>query len=72
MPTVSLLVFKEGLQDLAALKLLEGYIGREKTVELIEETLGEEIRFDRCFSADRILAMRRAVDEKIRILAEKP
>ncbi len=46
-PLVSLRfkVFRDALQDLRALKLLESKIGYEKTLELIENTVGEPLSF---------------------------
>ncbi|MBR6510021.1 MAG: DUF4091 domain-containing protein [Clostridia bacterium] len=64
-PAISLIVFNEALQDMRALQLLESYIGYEKTVELVEEALGEEVTFDSCYSAEAILKMREAVNKRI-------
>lgn len=38
-------MFREGLQDLRALKLLEALAGREKTLALLEQNLREELTF---------------------------
>lgn len=65
LPTVSLFVFREALQDLRALKLLEQRLGYEGTVELIEGILGGEITFGRCFPADRLTAMREEINDRI-------
>jgi hypothetical protein len=43
--SIRLEVFHEALQDLRALELLEQYIGKERTVELLEEGLAEPITF---------------------------
>lgn len=67
-PALRLFVFNEALQDIRALKLLESYIGHDETVEFVEGILGE-ISFQRCYSADALLKMRRAVNEKIAELA---
>ena len=48
-----------------ALNLLESYIGYEKTVALIEEILGETVTFESCYSAEAILNLRKAVNERI-------
>lgn len=40
-------VFREALQDMRALELLESLAGRERTLSLLEEGLEEPIRFDR-------------------------
>ena len=39
------LVFYEGLQDLAACRLLEKYVGREEAIRIIEEEAGMKITF---------------------------
>lgn len=70
-PAISLFVFYEALQDIRTLKLLEKYIGHNRTVEFIEEQLGGEISFKRCFSEDKILKMRQAVNEKLSQLSKK-
>ena len=43
LPSLRLKVFYDAVQDLKALKLLESLIGREKTVELLEDGLGSPI-----------------------------
>jgi hypothetical protein len=43
--SIRLEVFQEALQDLRALELLEQYIGKERTVALVEEGLAEPISF---------------------------
>ena len=65
LPTISFMVFREALNDLRALKLLEKQIGYNETVKFIENVLGKEITFDTCFTADKILDMRKAVNEKV-------
>lgn len=65
LPTISLFVFNEALQDMRALKLLEGYIGYEAVVELVEKELGETVSFYHCFNAERLLSMRAAVNRRI-------
>ena len=65
LPTISFMVFREAIGDLRALKLLEKQIGHEETVKFIEDILGKEITFETCFTADKILNMRKAVNEKI-------
>lgn len=70
-PAIGLFVFQEALQDLRALKLLETDIGHEKTVALIEETLGETVSFDHCYTAKSLLRLRERVNETIAFLAEK-
>ncbi|BBI33384.1 DUF4091 domain-containing protein [Cohnella abietis] len=43
--SIRLKVLFEALQDLRALKLLEGLIGREETLRILEEGLGEALTF---------------------------
>ncbi|MBR3440020.1 MAG: DUF4091 domain-containing protein, partial [Clostridia bacterium] len=45
LPSLRLKVFYDALQDMRALKLLESIIGREKTVELLEEGLDTPLSF---------------------------
>ncbi len=65
MPAIGLIVFNEALQDLRALKLLEEKIGYEETVKLAEKTLGATITFNKCFSAEELLKLRKLVNQKI-------
>lgn len=65
-----LIVFHEGLQDLAALQLLESFIGHEKTVEFVESYTGNIIFKECAFDPDVLLDMRRALNEKLRELAK--
>lgn len=44
--SIRLAVFFDALQDMRALKLLESYIGHEKTVEFIEDFFEMTIKFD--------------------------
>jgi hypothetical protein len=58
-------VFREALQDLRALRLLESLVGREETVRLLED--GESITFSRYpRGAEWLLAMRDRVNEAIK------
>lgn len=67
-PSLRLLVFKEALQDLSALKALEKKIGYDKVIALMEEDIDFEIEFDKYpKSADYILNLREKVN---RMLAE--
>jgi hypothetical protein len=43
--SIRLEVLYEALQDVRALRLLEGYIGRDNVIELLEEKLEQEITF---------------------------
>lgn len=65
MPAIGLAVFNEALQDMRALQLLEQFLGYEATVGFAEEILGEKICFNKCFSAEKLLRLRREVNKKI-------
>jgi len=67
MPAIGLVVFNEALQDMRALQLLESSIGYEATVKFAEEVLGCEICFNKCFSAEKLLELREAVNAKISV-----
>lgn len=60
--SIPLKVFREALQDLRALRLLEEKFGREKVLELIEDGLSEPIAFD-CYPkrADYLLDLRKRI-----------
>jgi len=61
LPSMRLLVFREALQDLRALKLLEQFKGREYVLALLEQAFGE-VTFTRCAkSAGEFLRFRDAV-----------
>lgn len=60
-------VFREALQDLRALELLESLVGREKTLQVLEEGLAEPLTFSRYPSdAEWLLGMRERVNAAIR------
>ncbi len=60
-------VFREALQDLRALELLESLAGREKTLELLEEGLAEPLTFSRYPAGiDQVLGMRERINAAIR------
>ena len=60
------LVFFEGLQDIRAMRLLEGYIGREATVALVKDAFGGEITFRTCAKdGATVLRVREAVNAAI-------
>lgn len=57
--------FREGLDDMRALSLLESLIGREKTLEAVESVAGE-IVFSRCVCGTaQMLALRDRIDSLI-------
>lgn len=64
--SMRIVVFSQALQDLRALKLLSSYIGREKTIELIEKVTGE-ITFENCArNALTVLNVRKAIMDELR------
>ena len=59
-------VFYDALQDMRALYALENKIGREKVLELIDNGLSEEIRFESFPHDDRwLLGLRETVNKKL-------
>lgn len=61
LPSMRLAVFREALQDLRALKLLERFMGRDYVLGLLREAFGE-VTFTRCAkSAGEFLRFREAV-----------
>ena len=64
--SLRLIVFYQALQDLAAMKLLEKYIGYDEVLKIIEGIAGNVI-FDKCTSDPKIvLDIRNAVNERLR------
>ena len=62
LPSLRLMVFREALEDLAAMKLCAQRHGKEAVVAAMEEIFGD-IRFDRCpTTSAQMLAVREAVD----------
>lgn len=69
--SLRLLVFYDALQDVRALKLLESYIGKDETVKLVEETVGETISFsDYVHCPAKLLAVRDVINAKIKELSK--
>ena len=63
--SIRLAVFYHALQDLAAMRLLEEYIGYDETLKLIESVAGNVV-FDKCASkSDIILKTRQRVNERL-------
>jgi hypothetical protein len=59
-------VFREGLQDLRAMRLLEEKIGRKKTVEFIEEGLNYSLKMDKYpRSSEWILVLRDKINRRL-------
>ena len=66
LPSLRGIVFKEALQDMQMLEMLEKIIGKEKTLTLIEECAGMDVTFDNYpRNADFIINLREKVREKI-------
>lgn len=66
-PSLRLKVFHEGLQDLRALQLLEGFIGKEQVMKLLEDDLAEPLTFKRYpWSADWLLRKRDRVNKALK------
>jgi hypothetical protein len=62
LPSIRLMVFREALEDLAAMKLCAEKRGKEAVVNAMEQVFGD-IRFDRCpTTGTQMLAVREAVD----------
>lgn len=69
--SLRLKVFYDALQDVRAFKLLESFIGKDKTVALIEETVGQTVTFkDYPHSAEALLNLREKVNAKIKEFAK--
>ena len=66
--SIRLKVFKEALQDISAMKLLEKYISKEKVVEFFESEAGMKIEFDRYPRGDKFILNTR---EKINMLIKE-
>ena len=65
--SLRLKVFYDGFQDMRALKLLESKIGREKTLEILEEGLEKPLSFTeypRC--EEWLLSTRERINQKIK------
>jgi len=60
-------VFREALQDLRALELLESLVGRERTMKLLEEGLATPLTFSEYPAGiDQVLVMRERINAAIR------
>ena len=66
-PSLRFEIFREGLEDLAAMKLAASLCGKDAVVTAIEKAYGKPIRFDDCpHTADEMLRVRAVVDEMIK------
>ncbi|MEK3883292.1 DUF4091 domain-containing protein [Paenibacillus sp. PL2-23] len=71
-PSLRMKVVYEAKQDLRALQLLEGYMGRDKVIELLEEGLEEPITFKQYpRSEEWLLGKRAEINNRIGELAGK-
>ena len=64
-------VFYEGINDMRALLLLEKYIGKAETKKFVNGFFGEVTFFTHPGSAERLLAFRELLNEKIRKCLKK-
>lgn len=66
LPSIRLFVFHDALQDIAAMRLLEGAIGHDGVVELMESVNKQKIDWRICPGTDeQFLAIREAVNREI-------
>ena len=71
LPSIRLMVFREGLEDLAAMKLCAEKKGKAAVVAAMEAVFGD-IRFDRCpTTAEQMLFVRAAVDAMLQSAYEE-
>ena len=64
--SIRLKVFKEALQDLRAMELLERYMPKEKIIDLIEKEAGEPITFSHYPQSPKyVLGIREKINRKI-------
>ncbi|MBQ7339021.1 MAG: DUF4091 domain-containing protein [Clostridia bacterium] len=67
MVSLRLVVFRESLEDIAAMKLAASLCGKDAVVAAIENAYGKPVRFDDCpHTADEMLRVRAAVDALIK------
>ncbi len=64
--SIRLVAFKQGLEDIRALKLCERYYSKEEIVAKLEEIFGEPITFNKCVNDTKTMEkMRAAIDQMI-------
>ncbi|SDE14992.1 protein of unknown function [Paenibacillus sp. UNCCL117] len=69
--SIRLEVFYEAMQDLRALQLLEGLIGKPAVMQLLEEGLAEPLTFSEYpRSAEWLLSVRHKINDKIAAMAD--
>ncbi len=62
-----IVVFKEALQDISAMKLCAELYSKEEVVKAIEDILGEELTFDRCaYTSQEMLSIREKINAMIK------
>ena len=65
--SIRIKVFKDALQDLRAMKLLEKYKGKEFVIKTIEEEMNCEILFDKIpFFGDYVIKYRERINDEIK------
>ena len=62
-----IVVFKDALQDISAMKLCAELYSKEEVVKAIEDILGEELTFDRCaYTSQEMLSIREKINAMIK------
>ena len=65
--SLRILVFKEALEDIRAMRLCETFYSHETVVAAIEKVLGATLTFDRCaYTAKEMLSVREKINEMIK------
>jgi hypothetical protein len=71
LPSIRLMVFREALEDLAAMKLCAERYGHAEVTKAIEKVFGE-VRFDRCpTTSEQMLSARAVVDAMLQSTCNK-
>ena len=64
--SLRLIAFRQGLEDIRALKLCEKYYSKEEIVERLEKIFGEKITFKKCVNDTKTMQkMRDTIDKMI-------
>ena len=70
--SIRLCIIRDAFQDIRAMQLLEGYVGHDEVVRVIEEELGTELRFDVCAkSAETIINIRERINRMIKDIVKE-
>ncbi len=65
--SIRLKIFKEALQDLRAMKMLEDIKGKDYVLKIIEEECGCELKFDQFpFWGDYVLSYRKRINDELK------